>query len=128
MHHIIELFAQIGIGVMCSILEEWAFRACLIFLCELTLGVTSAKSACLLPASSIFATVRMADAIFLVAFHELMTFLQVGVFKPDTEVLLDRNFLDKCGYFIEGFLQAHPALFKFIFGFLAVCYVVKSYN
>src|ERR1700690_4582710 len=129
MHHIVKLFAQIRIWVLCcSIFKKWAFRACLIFLCELALDFTFAKSPRFLPASSIVPGVRIADAAFFIAFHKLMAFLEVRVFKPDAEVFLDGDFLYESGYFIEGLLQAHSAFLKFIFGPLAVGYVVKGYD
>src|ERR1700690_1008666 len=128
MHHIVEIFPQVRIWIKCSILEKRTFRACLIFLCELTLNFTSAKGACPLPASLLAVGIVVADAIVLVAFHKLITFFQVVVFKPDAEVLLDGNLLYQCGYFVKSFLQVHPALYKFIFSFLAVCYVMESDN
>src|ERR1700690_1154932 len=129
MHHIVKLFAQIRIWVLCcSIFKKWAFRACLIFLCELALDFSFAKGTRFLPASSIVLCVRIADAAFLITFHKLMAFLEVRVFKPDAEVFLDGYFLYESGYFIECPLQTHSAFLKFIFGTLAVGYVVKGYD
>jgi len=81
MHHIVELFAQIRIWVLCSsIFKKWAFVHVSYFFANWPWTSPLQK----VPASaSIFdhCRVSIADATFLVTSHKLVTFLQVSVFK-----------------------------------------------